>query len=226
MGMVSDSILAEACLDCRVIPNGVDLSVFSPGDKLEARKALGLPTEALVFLFVANRAKDSPYKDYETVEAAVRQIASTRRHPTFFLALGNDSPTARLEGAEIRSIPYERDQTRMAMFYRAADVYLHAARADNHPLAILEALGCGTPVVATGVGGIPEQVRNGETGFIVPARDAAAMTTAAVSLISNPDLRKAFSVRARTDARDRFDVRVQDRRYREWYSEVLTTREP
>ena len=60
----------------------------------------------------------------------------------------------------MRFVGHQKSAQTVAQYYQAADVYLHAATADTFPRAVLEALACGTPVVATGVGGIPEQVRS------------------------------------------------------------------
>lgn len=59
---------------------------------------------------------------------------------------------------------------------------------ENHPHAAVEALACGTPVVATAVGGVPEIVRDGENGLLVPRRDAEALASALTALGSDPEL--------------------------------------
>ena len=70
-------------------------------------------------------------------------------------------------------------------YYQAADIYIHAAKADTFPNVVLEALACGLPVVATAVGGIPEQIDHERTGFLVPPGDAAGMAEARACNFSN-----------------------------------------
>ena len=75
MHKVEQSILASAIVEARVIPNGVDLTVFHPGDQQKARTDLGIPQDAKVLLFVGSTTRTNPWKDYATLEAAVKQVA-------------------------------------------------------------------------------------------------------------------------------------------------------
>jgi glycosyltransferase involved in cell wall biosynthesis len=94
----------------------------------------------------------------------------------------------RIGAAEVRFIPYQANQESVARYYEAADLYVHAAPADTFPNTILEALACGTPVVATAVGGIPEQVEDGQTGFLVPVGNARALAERLTQLLSDHQL--------------------------------------
>jgi glycosyltransferase involved in cell wall biosynthesis len=221
MDMVQRSMLMEGAVECRVVPYGVDLSLFRPGDQAESRRLLGLDPEARTVLFTANKPKSNMWKDYGTLEAAIAQAASRMPGRLICLALGESAPPAMLGRAEIRFLSYEKDRSRVAHFYRAADLYIHPARADNFPLTVLEALACGKPVVATSVGGIPEQVRHAKTGFLVPLGDPAAMAAATVKILSDPVLMKNMAEEATADARIRFDSRAQATLYRNWYLEIL-----
>ena len=108
-------------------------------------------------------------------------------------------------------------------YYRAADLYLHPARADTFPNAVLEALASGTPVVATSVGGIPEQLLP-ETGILVPAGDPAALAQALVTYLSDPQLRAQSGAKAAEDAAHRFDSKRHAAAYLEWYAEIVEER--
>jgi glycosyltransferase involved in cell wall biosynthesis len=140
-------------------------------------------------------------------------------------------------------VPFESDQSRLADYYRAADVYIHAARADTFPTTVIEALACGTPVVATAVGGIVEQVRTlvaahgpagsieardggAATGVLVPAGDAAAMGDALAGLLKDRELRRRLAANAVEDARRRFDFARQRDAYIAWYVDLLEARSP
>jgi len=97
----------------------------------------------------------------------------------------------------------------------------HAARADTIPTTVLEALACGTPVVATAVGGIPEQIEDGITGYLTPPGDAEAMAGRVVGLLEDEGLRQRMSEQAAEDARKRFDLERQAQEYLNWYEGIL-----
>jgi glycosyltransferase involved in cell wall biosynthesis len=226
MRKVEQSILAPAVQEARVIPNGIDLSVFHPAeDRRAVRAALGLPPDAKVLLFAANGIRRSLWRDFEMMRAAVARVAERMGgQAVLFLALGDDAPPERIGRATVQFVPYQKDPKVVARYYQAADVYVHAARADTFPNVVLEALACGTPVVATAVGGIPEQVEDGVTGFLVGPGDAEAMAAAVVALLADEALRKRFGENAAQEARKRFDLDRQVSEYIEWYQGIIERR--
>lgn len=221
---VEQSMLAPALRESRVIPNGIDLEVFQPGDRAAARAALDLPATADILLFTALSIRGNVWKDYETLRGAIERLAERRAgSPLIFLAIGETAPNEQIGAAEIRFIPFLEDPARLAQFYQAADVYVHAARADTFPTSILEAMACGTPIVATAVGGIPEQVTADESGLLTPPGDAEAMATAIASLLDAPERREAMGARAGAIARERFGHARMVGAYLDWFGEILTT---
>jgi glycosyltransferase involved in cell wall biosynthesis len=211
----------------RVIPHGVDLTVFTAGDRLVARNRLGLPTDAAVILFVSNLVKRNMWRDYATMETAIQTLAARQeKRRVIFVCLGEERRPEWIGQAELRFIGHETNSIAVASFYRAADVYMHAARADTFPNVILEALACGTPVVATSVGGIPEQIEEGVTGFLTPPGDARAMAARVEQLLSDNALRQRFAVAAVESARRRFDLNRQVCDYLAWYRNLAAYGRP
>ena len=222
---VEQSMLAPALVEMKVIPNGVDLSVFSPGDRAAARAKLNIPKDVTVLLFTGNYLKANVWKDYATMRASVEGVAARiGRGNVRFIALGDSSDSEEAGRARVQFIPYQRDPVSVASYYQAADIYLHAARIDTFPNSVLEALAFGIPVVATAVGGIPEQIKEGRTGFLVPPGDVEAMTARLIQLLSNEGLRTQFGQQAAEDARERFDLRQQVDAYLNWYEDIVRSR--
>jgi glycosyltransferase involved in cell wall biosynthesis len=222
MRKVEESMLAPAIRNARVIPNGVDVSVFSLGDQQEARTLVGIAREAKVLLFVGNRTRSSRWKDYPMMESAVERVADRLPEKSLIIVcLGEKGETERIGRAEARFIGYQQEPAIVAQYYRAADIYVHAARADTFPNTVLEALACGSPVVATGVGGIPEQIDDGVTGFVTNRGDAAHMATRIEQLLSDDDLRKRMGVQAAQSVHNRFGLRRHVKNYLDWYNEIL-----
>jgi glycosyltransferase involved in cell wall biosynthesis len=236
MERVERSMLAEGAGDLRVIPNGVDHTVFAPGDVRAARRKLGVPEAAVVLLFSASGITGNSFKDYPTVRAAAGLAADGLPHrDVVVIVLGSDGEPEASGRATVRFVPFRHDQAEIAECYRAADLYLHAARAETFPLAILEALACATPVVATAVGGIPEQIRSADlgagdwrrhpdreaTGVLVAQGDAQGMARAVVALLRDGRRLEELGANARADACRRFRLDRQADAYLDWYGALL-----
>ena len=218
MDMVERSILAPAVVRREVIPNGVDLERFAPGDRARARRELSVAPDVPLLVFAAQGGRANEFKDFPTLRAALARLES----PVVAVALGD--PTAdeeRVGQARLRavgSVPPEA----VARWLQAADLYVHPSRADTFPNGVLEALACGTPIVASRVGGIPEQVRN-ETGILVEPGDPAALAAAIESLLADPSRRERMSAAAAEDARARFSVDRQIDAYLALHVELAGT---
>jgi glycosyltransferase involved in cell wall biosynthesis len=215
--------------------------MFRPFDRQKARASLGLSQTARVLLFVASGVRANTWKDYETLESAVAKVGeSPDAREIVLLAVGEDAPPERRGPARVIFVPYQDSIEDVARYYQAADLYVHAAHADTFPTTILEALACGTPVVATAVGGIPEQVRglatgpmsargrtlnryaaDQATGVLVPPGDASAMAESILYLLGDPLLRERLSANAAADANRRFGVERQADDYLSWYADIM-----
>jgi glycosyltransferase involved in cell wall biosynthesis len=242
MEKVKRSILTQAVGSTKVIPHGIDLTHFKPIPRSVARAHLGLSEDADVLLFAANGVRRNVWKDYVTMRAAVERVAERMRGRNIvFIALGDVGPSEVIGSAEVRFVPYQRDPDAVARFYSAADLYIHGTRADTFPNVILEALACGTPVIGTAVGGIPEQIKgfgpfgsrvhplnshaaDAATGMLVPAGEPEAMAQAISTLLLDPALRRTLGANAVEDARQRFDLQRQVTDYLQWYCEILADR--
>ena len=102
-----------------------------------------------------------------------------------------------------------------------ADLFLLPSETESFGLAALEALSCRVPVIATNVGGIPEVVKHGETGFLLPKGDVEGMAAAASKLLNDEELRRTFGDAARDDAVERFAFEKIVQEYRDVYTSVL-----
>ena len=224
-GTVDNSILRSGIVESRVIPNGVDLEIFRPGDARYERDRLGLPQNAQILMFAAFKTRVNGWKDFSTLRTAVLQIAARMKTGAIvFLAIGEQGVTERIGNAEIRYVGPILDRKVMAAYYRAADVYLHAARADTFPTSVLEAQACGIPVVATAVGGIPEQIVDGATGRLTPMGDANELAAAAEQLLASEAMRHQLGVCAAARVRQLYDLKVQAATYRDWQKDILNSR--
>jgi len=221
MNKAQQSMLQPAMVQARVIPNGVDCQIFHPADQQLARQALGIPPDARVCLFVGHGVRKNPWKDYAMIEAAIH---ACNEREILCLCLGEKGETRRTGRATIRFIEPRSNVHEVARYYQAADLYLHAARTDTFPTVVLEALACGTPVIATSVGGIPEQIDEGRTGFLVPLGDTVAMAARIGQVLDDDGLRRQMSEAAVDSVQRHFTVRRMVDDYIDWYAEILQAR--
>jgi D-inositol-3-phosphate glycosyltransferase len=189
-----------------VVPPGVDLDLFSPGEQRAARASVGLPDDAKVLLFVG---RIQPLKGPEVLVQAAAELLA--RHPDWagelvVAVLGGPSgsglahPEALAELAsrlgvtpQVRFVP-PVPRTELAQWYRAADLVAVPSYSESFGLVAVEAQACGTPVVAADVGGLPTAV--GDAGLLVPGHDPATWADALEGLIVDEVARKALSRKA------------------------------
>ncbi len=179
------------------IPCGVDTDLFRPGTSAAARAALGLE-EGPLLLYVGRIA---PIKGLATLLDAVARL-SARIHGLRLLVVGGEADEP-LDGHEITlrrrmaalgiagAVRFVGAQPQHALrdFYVAADALVLPSYYESFGMVALEAMACGTPVIASRVGGLTTTVRDGVTGFLVPEGDVAALAERIEHLLADPDLR-------------------------------------
>ena len=155
------------------IANGFDPRAYKFQDRNQARVQLGLPRDRKIVVVSSSALADHR----KGMLFAIQALVANRDLNPFVLLIGKSSPDLErsLEGLDFLAAGFVEDRTRMGLLYAAADVLLFSSLADNLPITIQEALAAATPVLAFAVGGVPELVRHGETGWLVPAGDQPAL---------------------------------------------------
>jgi glycosyltransferase involved in cell wall biosynthesis len=145
-----------------------------------------------------------------------------RRHDVRFVCLGRSAPPPELADAEVIPVPFQSDPAVVADYYRAADVFVHTARAEAFGKTATESMACGTPVVATAVGGLCDQILPGETGFLAPVGDAGAHAQAVLRLLDDDALHASCREAAARRGAE-FGLQRQAAAFLAWYGEILDT---
>lgn len=217
--LIEKSLLREHPLIC--IPNGTDTSIYRPQEQQEARRLLGLPQDALLVGGCAAGGLANPWKGGRYVLETILELK--KQFPSLhFLNIGVKAAPESLQGAGwVRHIPYIHEPAQLARLYAALDLLLYPTLADNHPLVCIESLCCGTPIVGFATGGVPEIVRDGLDGVLVPTYDGAALTKSAAMLLQDADLRDRMGKKAAASASQRFNLELFAQRYEKVYEEVL-----
>lgn len=206
-----------------VVLNGVDVERFRPDPDagLRLRAALDLPAGAPV---IGQIAVFRPQKRLDLwLEAAARVRAA--RPDALFVLVGDGPARRQIERRAERlgltpAIRFVGLQEEVRPFYAAFDVYLVSSDYEGLPVALLEAMASGPAIVSTGVGGVPEVVRPGEDGLLVPPGDAGALAAAVLRLLENPGERDRLSRSARGRVTTSFSTERMTRRLEAIYDRV------
>lgn len=200
------SSLLNNCV-VEVIPNGVDSSVYSPGDKLAARSVCGLPEDRKIILFGARHALSDFNKGIDLLWETLDKLPIELRKKCLLVVFGeqkdNFVPPVEVEFLNYGAVDNEAE---IANLYRAADLFAMTSRQENLPNMVSEAMSCGLPCVAFAVGGIPEQVIHRENGCLVEPYDTDAMSLEVAWLLSAKDEQQALGQRARAFAQERYSL--------------------
>jgi glycosyltransferase involved in cell wall biosynthesis len=198
------------------LPNGLPTKVFQPVPKAQAKSILGLCEERTWLAFGSTWANSR--KGTDVLLDALRKLDCSRLGLLSWGGeLGHDLPS----GLAVQHFGSIHSERLLGLLYSAGDLFVCPSRADNLPNTILEALACGTPVVGSRVGGIPDMVRPGVTGWLydgaLPENCAVALTAALAAQAEWP----AYQARCREVAVKEFDVEIAAERYAKLYAELL-----
>jgi glycosyltransferase involved in cell wall biosynthesis len=221
-----DTIESERLPAARVdvIYNGLDFATYTRSAPTDVREKLGLG-EGPVVLVLANLI---PYKGHTYFLQAWPTVRE--RFPTAIALFSGEGPARATLEAEARtlgisdSVMFLGSRSDVPDLLAAADVLVHPSLEEGFCNALIEAMAAGLPVVATDVGGNAEAVVQGQTGVVVPPRDAGRLASATIEVLSLPDRGRALGAQGRARVREEFDRQVMVRRYEALYSSLLARR--
>lgn len=198
-----------------VIPPGVNVGRFYPIPSDEAKAYIGLKPDDRMILFVG---RIEPLKGVDTLLEAMSCLQMKESRPVHLAIIGGDpsaSPEemnaemARLKNlCEVLGLDQSvvflgvRDQDKLSYYYSAAEVAVMPSHYESFGMVALEAMACGTPVIASEVGGLAYLVRDGETGFTIPAEEPETLCEKLSWLLNDEALRRKMSAQAAAYAQD------------------------
>ncbi len=194
-----------------VVPTGVPLDLFSPGDRRDARRVLGLPEGVPLCLYVGRLDREKSVGRVLDAFAVVASAVSGSR--LVLVGQGTHEATLRRQ-AEASPVGHRihflaaRPREGLPAFYRAADLFMFASETETQGLVLAEAHGCGLAAVAVRASGVDEVLRDGETGLLTKA-DARELADAAIGLLLDPARREAMGRAARRTAEQYFSAARQ-----------------
>ena len=219
-----------------IIPPGVDLSRFYPIPPDEAKEFIGIPPCDRMLLFVG---RIEPLKGIDTLIEAIalmRNQGVFKERSLYLSVIGGDPEidpdgmSAEMSRVQELRAQYglndlvtflgKRSQDTLPYYYSAAEAVVVPSQYESFGMVALEAMACGTPVVASQVGGLAFLVQDGVTGFTVPTSDPASLAERLTALINNPELRQRMGGDAAAFAKE-YSWEVIAKQIVELYQEVL-----
>jgi len=207
------------------LPNAVSLPEKKTGQRETARQQLGWQPEEKIIIAIGRL---SPEKGLDILLSAfARQFGSDRGVRLILVGDGPEmatlmSLTSRLEIAE--QVVFAGFTADVARYYAAADLFVMSSHTEGFPMALLEAMAWGLPVLATAVGGIPDIVHDGEDGCLVPPGDEERLAAVMGYLLNNRELAESMGLLARQIITGRFSAFEWARSLERIYTDVYENR--
>jgi len=192
-----------------IVPYGLPLDVYQPVDRVIARQALGIGSTGPVILVVAQNLSERRKGGSFLIEA----LQKLPIRPLSLLTMGIEPLPVPGDGVQVHPLGYVTHDRMKVLAYSAADLLVHPAPVDNLPNVVLEAIACGTPVVGFRIGGMPDMVRAGATGWLAP--DLSSQALADVLGEACGELKRGADLRdsCRAIAEREYNPALQARRY-------------
>jgi N-acetyl-alpha-D-glucosaminyl L-malate synthase BshA len=229
---VSESLRADTYqqmsvrADIRVIPNFLDCDIHHRSEDPALRARFTGDDDAVrLVIHVSN------FRPVKRAEAVIDIFDRIRRRVPSKLLLVGDGPDLDRAGRRVRDLGLSDDvvqlgeQEQVVPLLSVADLFLLPSAQESFGLAALEAMACQVPVVASRVGGLPEVIEHGVTGFLHDPDDLDGMASSAVTLLTDPRRHRAVATAGLTAVQQRFCANAIVPRYEAFYAEVLA-REP
>ncbi len=219
--IAGQSPIAKACGGVPVIPPGIDTTVFKRRDKQLGRKHLDLPADAFVIVAGAASLNDAN----KNVPWLLEQLARLPDLESVIVLVFGEGNLRVPDRLNVRFTGDIRDRRDLAQLFTAADVFVSASLMETYGLTLVEAMACGTPVVAFRVGGIPEAAPDGEGAILCEPGDGAALIEAITTLRNSPQLREKLGNLGHETAHTRNAASSFSKKFAQLYRECVSSHE-
>ena len=205
----------------RIIPNPLDTNIFKPCNKKLARKIFNLPSKPLL-LFAGAQGTKEKRKGWHLLERSLKKLKHLNPQIEIVL-LGESEPKEKLfNDLPIHYIGFLKDENYLACLYSAIDVVVIPSTIDNLPQIGTEAQSCGVPVVAFNCSGMPDIVRNKETGYLAKPYDCDELAYGINWIISNKTINKKMHLESRKNALSNWSPYKVSKSYKDLFDEILS----
>jgi glycosyltransferase involved in cell wall biosynthesis len=215
------SPIAKACGGVRVIPPGIDTTVFKPQGKALCRKHLGLPRDTFVIITGCASLNDTS----KNMPWLLEQLSRLPDLDSVIVLAFGKGAVPIPDGLDVRFTGVIWERRDLAPLLAAADVFVSGSLMETYGLTLVEAMACGTPVVAFRVGGIPEAAPDGQGAILCALQDGAALIEAITKLRNSPQLREKLGNLGYETAHTRNSASSFANAFAQLYRECLSSSE-
>jgi glycosyltransferase involved in cell wall biosynthesis len=194
------------------IPDGIDTKMFQPLDKKECRMELGIPSNKNVLMF-ASVNLENYRKGSDLLVKSLKDLPESFKNSTVLLCMGGGKEIFNTVGIQTLNLGYVSDIRSKAICYSAADLFLLPTRADVLALVSIESAACGTPIVSFRVGGMPDLVRHGITGYLADPENVEDFRNGIIELLNDENLRREMSQQCRALVEKEFNMELYVQRF-------------
>lgn len=207
----------------RVVPNGIDINAYKPLDKEQARSLYNLSNDKKIILFGAFKACRDSRKGFDLLVESLNHFFESYNYDVQLVVFGASwGEYTEIAGHPIHYVGHLYDASSMAAIISAADVFVAPSRQDNLPNTILEALACGTPCVAFGVGGISDLVEHKRNGYLADPFQAEDIAIGIDWVLNDEERWEKLSELCRKKAVDNFDITLVTQLHQDIYKNIAS----
>ena len=200
-----------------VIPYGLDTQIYKQRNKAFCSELLGVDCNKKVILFSSGNLNNKR-KGFNVLLKALERLDSNKYR---CIALGNKTEKVK-RSFPVQYLGHVNEERYLSCIYSAADVFVIPTLEDNLPNTVLESLACGTPVIGSDVGGVPDMVRPGITGMLFEPGNSEELAQKIEEFFAlSEEKRKEMSDNCRRIAIEEYDLSVQAKAYIELYEKIL-----
>lgn len=205
-----------------VIPTGIDVSIFKPIPKADARNSLGLPLNKRLVLFIATTGLANERKGGPLLEESLHALHQTLKGdvPDVVILGRRQNKTAVHNKFVIHEKEFNDDLS-LAQLYAACDVLVAPSKADTLPLTVLQAMACGTPCVAYDTGGMGDVIEHLNNGYLAQAFDVKDFANGIDFVLCDPDRYQFLSKNSLEKIMAGFTSRYEAKQYLKLYDQLL-----
>ena len=210
--------------DVTILRNAVDISRFKPSKNIEMRQNYKIDDKDILILFIGHL--ESFKGIFELMDAFKKIRINQDNCKLMIVGEGHEEQKVKNIVSKLDLDNYiiftgKVSPETIQNFYQMADIFTLPSYTEGLPLVVVEAMACGLPVVVSKVGGIPELVKDGINGFLVPPKDRFSLTKKLEILVNNEELRQKFGLKALETVDDEFNIEKKVEKMIEIYKELI-----